>query len=54
MISPLLSDPKSSLFWITQKGADHYLGDGKHRSFDESEDPAPKPIMRHAAMVQYL
>ncbi len=30
------------------------LGDETLKTFDSEEDPAPKPIMRHAAMVQYL
>ncbi|WP_424811045.1 hypothetical protein [Roseococcus sp. YIM B11640] len=30
------------------------LGDEALKPFDDREDPAPKAIMRHAAMVQYL
>ncbi len=30
------------------------LGDETLKSFDDREDPAPKEIMRHAAMVQFL
>jgi predicted nucleotidyltransferase len=30
------------------------LGDATLKPFDDAEDPAPKAIMRHAAMVQFL
>jgi hypothetical protein len=30
------------------------LGDETLKPFEDGDDPAPKPIMRHAAMVQYL
>ena len=44
---------------FAQKQRNAYLGanaldDETLTAFAEDEDPAPKPIMRHAAMVQYL